>query len=404
MWDVIVVGAGISGITAAQRLSQAGYRVLVLDKSRGLGGRMATRRVTWPQGDSPTVAVDHGCRLIERPIHSGESWLTAWINQGLLQPWTPTELTLDANGVVAHRTPQEEGTPPYYDIPQGMSALVKAMATGLSIQRHSRVTQVLPLPQGWRVDWVNDAVGHGVGSGPEATTSLEARALVLALPAAQIVPILTPAVAHQAALAPLIAAAAAVMFDPIVTVMAGYPPDTPAVVSGLPAMGPAFKPGSDVPSPDAFPPQESVLNGAFPGGWMVWGEGHPVLRWVILDSSKRPQPPYPVVVAHSTATFAEAHFDAADLSSVGREMLASATTSLGPWLAQPDWVQVHRWRYGLVKQAHPAEVLYTEAVPTLAGCGDWCVGTGLNEAVISGEAAAQRILEGLTTDSSLHRG
>src|SRR6478672_4303562 len=49
VFDVAVIGAGISGISCAQQLRQVGYRVVVVEKSRGLGGRMATRRVqdTW---------------------------------------------------------------------------------------------------------------------------------------------------------------------------------------------------------------------------------------------------------------------------------------------------------------------------------------------------------------------
>ena len=38
-----VIGAGMAGIACARTLVQAGHRVTVFEKSRGLGGRMATR-------------------------------------------------------------------------------------------------------------------------------------------------------------------------------------------------------------------------------------------------------------------------------------------------------------------------------------------------------------------------
>ena len=43
--DVVVIGAGIAGLMASSHLSKAGYRVAVLEKARGVGGRMATRRI-----------------------------------------------------------------------------------------------------------------------------------------------------------------------------------------------------------------------------------------------------------------------------------------------------------------------------------------------------------------------
>lgn len=42
-YDCVVVGAGLSGLVAAARLRVDGLRVLVLDKGRGVGGRLATR-------------------------------------------------------------------------------------------------------------------------------------------------------------------------------------------------------------------------------------------------------------------------------------------------------------------------------------------------------------------------
>lgn len=56
-----VIGAGLAGLAAARRLAEAGAAVTVFEKSRGLGGRLATRRV----GD---LVVNHGAPAIDAPV------------------------------------------------------------------------------------------------------------------------------------------------------------------------------------------------------------------------------------------------------------------------------------------------------------------------------------------------
>ncbi|WP_133171842.1 FAD-dependent oxidoreductase, partial [Streptomyces sp. 111WW2] len=43
--DVVVVGAGIAGLAAAQRLTSAGVTTTVLEAAHAVGGRMATEKV-----------------------------------------------------------------------------------------------------------------------------------------------------------------------------------------------------------------------------------------------------------------------------------------------------------------------------------------------------------------------
>ncbi len=45
MHDVVVVGAGLAGLTAARRLHRAGRRVRVLEATAALGGRVRSRVV-----------------------------------------------------------------------------------------------------------------------------------------------------------------------------------------------------------------------------------------------------------------------------------------------------------------------------------------------------------------------
>jgi predicted NAD/FAD-dependent oxidoreductase len=55
--NIIIVGAGLTGLHLAQSLQQRGKNCLILEKSKGLGGRIATRRID-------DLGLDHGAAYI----------------------------------------------------------------------------------------------------------------------------------------------------------------------------------------------------------------------------------------------------------------------------------------------------------------------------------------------------
>ena len=50
VYDVIVIGAGVSGLSAARLLHQNGFDVLVLEAQDRVGGRTWTARVSFTKG------------------------------------------------------------------------------------------------------------------------------------------------------------------------------------------------------------------------------------------------------------------------------------------------------------------------------------------------------------------
>ena len=55
--DIIIIGGGISGSYLSSKLKKHGYKVLIIEKSKGIGGRMCTK----PVGGN---LVDYGCQYI----------------------------------------------------------------------------------------------------------------------------------------------------------------------------------------------------------------------------------------------------------------------------------------------------------------------------------------------------
>jgi predicted NAD/FAD-dependent oxidoreductase len=132
----VVVGAGISGLLAAKALNESGWAVTVLDKSRGVGGRMATRRV----GEG---TFDHGAQFFtvrgERFAGLVEGWLTA----GVATEWTRG--FADAKG-----QPNEDGHPRYRGS-EGMASIPKHIAQGLDVCTGERVVGVDEGEDWWEV-------------------------------------------------------------------------------------------------------------------------------------------------------------------------------------------------------------------------------------------------------------
>ena len=80
--DAVIIGGGIAGLSAAGELVASGRRVVVLEKSRGVGGRMATRRV----GDT---VCDHGAQFFTVRGESFDGMVTAAREAGAVAMASP---------------------------------------------------------------------------------------------------------------------------------------------------------------------------------------------------------------------------------------------------------------------------------------------------------------------------
>ena len=78
--DILVIGAGISGCSCAHKLVQAGHRVTLVEKGRGVGGRMATRRMDGAR-------IDHGAQFFTVRDHRLQELNEQWIKQGRVSDW-----------------------------------------------------------------------------------------------------------------------------------------------------------------------------------------------------------------------------------------------------------------------------------------------------------------------------
>ncbi len=120
--SVLIIGAGMSGLAAARRLRTGGFPVTLVDKSRVVGGRMATRRFGGGAGDQGaqhiSVRTDAFAVEMERLVDDGVA--TEWLRSPSI-------------------TRPERGVEPRYAGVGGMRRIPERLAEGLDVITGTRI-------------------------------------------------------------------------------------------------------------------------------------------------------------------------------------------------------------------------------------------------------------------------
>lgn len=143
---VAVVGAGLSGLICARTLKDHGFEVTVFEKSRGPGGRAATRR------PDAGLSFDHGAQYFTvRDPHLAR-YVEAWVQRGIVAEWAGRVVAIRGDEV----EPKVDQPVRYVGVP-GMSTIARHLAEDVPLRVETEVVRLDRVEGCWRL---TDAVGQ----------------------------------------------------------------------------------------------------------------------------------------------------------------------------------------------------------------------------------------------------
>lgn len=363
--NIAIVGAGMAGITASRTLAQAGHSVTVFEKSRGYGGRMATRSSEFGGFDHGsqyfTVRGDRFRRMMKWALDTAPD---------IARPWGANAVrVLDEHGrTLEAALPARE---PHWVAQPGMSALVTHMAAPLAQGGHVHLsTQVHTLEHAARGNWLihtaSEVLGHGADRIHQGFDSV-----LLAIPSAQAWQLLLNS-EHSAQ----ISCAQDAIFSPISKV----------TVAPCWTLMLAF--------PNAQPHSPSVPERPLGPQWSAARSTHHRIAWLARESSKPGRDMFERWTVQASADWSHEHLE--DDAERVKAKLLKAFAEVTGIRATPEHAVVHRWRYAKTKQPLAAingKSHLWDAKRRIGLCGDWCMGHRVEDAFNSGLDLALSVLE-----------
>lgn len=341
--DVVIVGAGIAGLVAARELAASGCRVAVLEKSRGVGGRMATRRLG-------AAVCDHGAQFFTVRGRAFGTLVGEAHEAGVVERWCDGFTRATANG--GGMLPPGDGHPRWRGI-SGMTGLPKHLAAGLDPARCEIRTGVKATAL--------EAEASGVTLRLDDGGAIGAAAVVLTCPVPQSLDLMAAGGLTAPGRGLLDPAAvrtlSAIDYDPCFTLM---------LVLARPSRVPA------------------------PGGIQFEADGpaNGPIAW-LADNQQKGISPAPSLTVHATAAFSRAHFE-----TPADDVAALLLEAAAPWLDGPPATAVverslHRWKFAQPTTIVPNPMVAASTAPPIVCCGDAFAGPKVEGAASSGLAAAR---------------
>jgi hypothetical protein len=344
MGRVAIIGAGVTGLVAAHTLHSIGTEVSLFEKSRGVGGRTATRWHDLPDGRR--VYLDHGAQYLKAESPTMSRYLHELLPTGDLVDIGRPVWVFNGDGTITEGDPHQNSAPKWV-YRQGVATFAKLIAQvgGLDVRLNTRVGKLVAGTQGYTLlDEFNkelmsaDQVLITVPSG-QAAELLEA-SQIPRLEAAQLAEILRNA-----------------KYRRCITVIFGV---------------------------------ERVLTERPYYALVNTDRQHPV-SWIGMEHAKPGHVPagHSVVIAQMAGQYSAENWDEQPASVIA-EVAEMVSTVLGEDLRAPDWTEYQKWRYALPDQTVSEQTL-NGVVPGLWFAGDWGRGGRVHLAAQVGYEIAQRL-------------
>lgn len=338
-----IIGAGIAGLAAGRELSKAGHDVTVIEKSRGYGGRMATRYA----GKDKKTKLDHGVPSFEVNSSEFRNFVSELLQKDLIKVWTDNPWRY--NGGKLLNDPMPDSATNYAAV-DGMNSIGKYLARWVDVKTETKVGGLTCIgtnrtkKRPWMVNLTN-------------YKTFEADAVIIATPAPQAYGIILTSQDEVNTLK-LIREIDEIHYNPTFSLMAGY-------------------------GNTETPP------------WKMVKCNDEIIQLITNEKTKKAvdHDHETALVIHSTSEFARKHMDSRP-EEVVRNMFDRLAGIAGQWAAVPEWSEIHFWRFSKPKSVIARQYMEFESLDApLALIGDYFKGSTIDDSYCSGISLARHWIE-----------
>jgi renalase len=335
-----IIGAGLSGLTAGKLLAQAGHEVVVFEKSKGFGGRLATRYA----GDNASLKFDHGCSHLSATDSRYQQFIDELEDKNIVQKWADGFHYW--NGETLYRDHPQRLKQQYYFAPNGMNSIGKYMSRWVDVRNNTKVIGMTYLgdKKGKKKPWMLNLENFDV---------FGVDAVVVATPAVQAYGLIENS-QDETVFRNVIREIDEIFYEPKHALMLSY---------------------ENVEIPD----------------WKGITCNDQVLGWISNENSKRDDNGKLALVCHSNGEFTKKHLVAdSSIEKIQTEMIFALRNILGDWAGKYADASLHLWRYSQPRTFFDKDfVEIGDGSYPVAIIGDYLRGNTSEHAFISGVELAK---------------